>query len=70
MVRLGPGETPGGFVLEAAMRLEKIAPYTYLVNLVRLALLLNPELIHRMPPATGAEVHPGHQALTLQGGDS
>ena len=29
MVRLGPGETPGGFVLEGAMRLEKIAPYTY-----------------------------------------
>jgi hypothetical protein len=40
------------------------------VNLVSLALLLDLELIDRMPPATGAEVHPGHQALTLQGGDS
>jgi hypothetical protein len=40
------------------------------VNLASLALLLDPELIDRMPPATGAEVHPGHQALTLQGGDS
>jgi hypothetical protein len=40
------------------------------VNLARLALLLNPELIDRMPPATGAKVHPGHQALTLQGSDS
>jgi tRNA-splicing ligase RtcB len=29
MVKLSPGETPGGFVLEGAMRLEKIAPYTY-----------------------------------------
>jgi hypothetical protein len=40
------------------------------VNLVSLALLLDPELIDRVPPATGAKVHPGHQALTLQGGDS
>jgi tRNA-splicing ligase RtcB len=29
MVKISPGETPGGFVLEGAMRLEKIAPYTY-----------------------------------------